>query len=113
MRIEFTFVDDAGNNYQGTAELKPVVKSIVKYVRPLPAGKTDAKGLPARILGLRENGLFHEPRTAAEVHAKLQESYYCLPSRVQMALLRLWKKKRDLRRAVKRIGDRDEIAYVW
>src|SRR5260370_40644598 len=112
MRIEFTLFDDAGNRYQGTAELKGVGPSGWREVRPLPAGNIDPKGLPAQILALREGGFFREPRTASEVHAKLTETYHCLSNRVQMALLRL-QRKRELRKATKRIGDEDCAAYVW
>jgi len=76
----------------------------------LSYGKLNAY-LPFREL-LRTFFQIEQRDDAAEVHAKLQESYYCVLNRVQMALLRL-QKKRELRRAVKRIGDHDEIAYVW
>lgn len=112
MRIEFTLFDDAGNRYQGTAELKVVGPSGVREARPLPAGDVDPKGLPGHILALRESGFFREPRTASEVHAKLTETYHCLLNRVQMALLRL-QRRRELRKATKTIGDEDCAAYVW
>jgi hypothetical protein len=110
MRIEFTLVDDAGHTYQGTAELKAV--AVARNARPLPSGKTDPKGLPAHILALREGGFFREPRTAGEVHSKLAETYHCLLDRVQMALLRL-RRRRELRKASKTIGDQNCDAYVW
>jgi hypothetical protein len=112
MRIEFTLVDDAGNRYQGTAELKALEADGVTKARPLAAGNIDPKGLPAHILTLRESGFFREPRTAGEVHIKLSETYHCLLDRVQMALLRL-QRRRELRKASKRVGDQDCAAYVW
>src|SRR5260370_41807817 len=112
MRIEFTLIDDGGNRYQGIAELKPVRPGGVREIGPLPVGNIDPKGLPAHILALRENGFFREPRTAGEVHTKLSETYHCLSNRVQMALLRM-QRKRELRKATKRIGDEDCAAYVW
>jgi hypothetical protein len=113
VKIEFTLVDDTGNTYQGTAQLRAVgPASAAKDVRPLAAGNIDPKGLPAHILALRESGFFREPRTAAEVHAGLSETYHCLIDRVQMALLRM-QRKRELRKATKRIGEQDFAAYVW
>jgi hypothetical protein len=111
VKIEFTLVDDAGNRYQGVADLKAVV-SASKDLKPLPAGTIDPEGLPARLLALRETGFFREPRTALEVHQELRKTYVCLPNRVQMALLRL-QKRRELRKAEKRDRDRAEVAYVW
>ena len=55
---------------------------------------------------------FREPRTPREVHDKLLETYHCLPNRVQMALLRLHR-KRELRKTVKQIGDQEHTAYAW
>lgn len=69
-------------------------------------------GLPQHILKLRDAGFFREPRTAAEVHAKLQASYHCAADRVVMALLRL-KNARNLRKTSKTVGKKKLIAYVW
>ncbi|WP_372522201.1 hypothetical protein [Sulfuricaulis sp.] len=68
--------------------------------------------LTDRIVALRENGFFPQPRTAGEVHEKLQETYGCELNRVSMALLRL-AKRRELRKAMKNINDKTYQAYVW
>lgn len=112
MKIEFTLLDDLGNRYQGVADLTAVPGGASKELRPLSPGTMDPTGLPARLLALREAGFFREPRTAFEAHQELQKTYVCLPNRVQMALLRL-QKKRELRKAEKRGRDRAEMAYVW
>ncbi len=52
------------------------------------------EGLPSHILGLRDDGFFKEPKTASEVHGKLQSKYHCEPDRVAMALLRLHRRRR-------------------
>lgn len=68
--------------------------------------------LPQHIIKLRDAGFFKEPRTAAEVHAKLQTTYHCAADRVVMALLRL-KNARKLRKTAKIVGKRKLVAYVW
>jgi len=113
MRVEFRLTDDQGKNYQGVAELRKVdaVRSPGESTTHATA-VPKAKGLPEHILTLREDGFFCEPRTPSEVHAKLLESYHCLLNRVQMALLRLHR-KRELRKTTKKIVDHEHIAYVW
>jgi hypothetical protein len=116
MRIEFTVVDDNGRQYFGAADLggvaaEPARAERLKETRPKPDARP-AKGLPNHILHLRENGFFREPRTPAEVHEKLQDTYNCLLDRVQMALLRL-QRRRELRKAVKRTDEQEKTAYVW
>lgn len=68
--------------------------------------------LPQHLAKLRDAGFFKEPRTAAEVHAKLQSSYHCDADRVAMALLRL-KNARKLRKTTKTAGKKKLLAYVW
>ena len=111
MKIEFRLTDDAGNNYQGVAELKAVAGNGGDEIRVVPLG-SDSKGLPGHIIALREGNFFREPRTPVEVHAKLLESYHCLLNRVQMALLRLHRRK-ELRKTEKIMGDQNHTAYVW
>jgi len=119
MRIEFTIVDDHGRRYSGAADLGDasvdptdgVRAAIHREERSNPQDPV-ARGLPDHILHLRESGFFREPRTSSEVHQKLQEAYSCLPDRVQMALLRL-QRRRELRKAVKKVGDQEKTAYVW
>jgi hypothetical protein len=113
MRIEFIVTDGVGKNYQGVAELSEVSagrEADKHHVRTV--AELGVNGLPGRILALREDNFFREPRTPVEVHAKLMETYHCLLNRVQMALLRLHR-RRDLRKTVKKIGDQDQAAYVW
>jgi hypothetical protein len=112
MRIEFTLTDDDGKSYRGAAELEVAAEKAGGAVLQSIAPPADSQTLPTRILALRDAGFFREPRTASEVHAKLLETYHCLLDRVQMALLRL-QRKRELRKATKRVGEREHPAYVW
>jgi len=70
------------------------------------------KTLPAWILKLRDEGQFKQPKTAREAHAKLQSYFPCDLNRVEVALLRLQKRK-QLRKASKVVGDKKQVAYVW
>jgi hypothetical protein len=101
MRIEFKLTDDRGKSYQGVAELGEVTggRGPGTSHTANPTGP-EVKGLPAHILVLRREGFFCEPRRPEEVHAKLMESYYCELNRVQMALLRLHRKRCELNRSM-------------
>ncbi len=119
MRIEFTIIDDHGKRYSGATDLRDTSVDPTHGAQAAidrekrPKGKdTVLRGLPDHILNLRESGFFREPRPPSEVHEKLQETYSCLAHRVQMALLRL-QRRRELRKTVKRVGDQEKIAYVW
>ena len=68
--------------------------------------------LPDHILPLREEGFFRQPRTAPEIHKKLQGVYPCDLNRVEVALYRLHK-KRLLRRTSKGTGESKQVAYAW
>jgi hypothetical protein len=72
-----------------------------------------ASRLPDHIIRLRDSGFLKQPKTPAEVHAKLQATYPCDLNRVAVALLRLQKNKRALRKHSKIVGKRKLIAYVW
>jgi hypothetical protein len=74
--------------------------------------KKERAGLPEHILKLRDAGFMKQPKTANEVHEKLQSSYHCDVNRVAMALLRL-RKRGLLRKASKVSGKRKQVAYVW
>lgn len=80
---------------------KPTKQKVVK----------DKKSLPDHIIGLRDKGFFTQPKTADEVHKKLQSIYHCEPNRVSVALVRLGGK--SLRKASKKIGGKKYKAYVW
>jgi hypothetical protein len=114
MKIEFTLTDDDGKNYEGIAELTALVagRRADQGRVHIVTGPEVKSGLPGHILALREGGFFREPRTPSEVHAKLLETYHCLLNRVQMALLRLLR-RRELRKTIKKIGDQEVAAYVW
>jgi hypothetical protein len=112
MKIEFTLIDDSGNNYQGFAELKAPSLGATGASRAPAVAQSEQQGLPVRILILRDSGFFREPRTPSEVHAKLLETYSCLLNRVQMAVLRLHR-RRELRKTIKKVGDHENTAYVW
>lgn len=77
-----------------------------------PKKKGAGRTLPERILELRENGFFTQPKTAQETLAKLSPTYSCEPDRVMMALLRL-KERRLLRKASKTLNRKKQAAYVW
>jgi hypothetical protein len=111
MKIEFTLTDDNGKNYHGIAELSAIALRRSVDQGPVHSAP-EVRGLPEHILALREADFFHEPRTPVEVHAKLVETYHCLLNRVQMALLRL-QRRRELRKTVKKIGDQEHAAFVW
>jgi hypothetical protein len=68
--------------------------------------------LPNRITELRDGGFFAQPKTSRDVHGKLNPTYACAPDRVSMALLRLVKRKK-LRKASKRVGGKNQVAYAW
>jgi hypothetical protein len=68
--------------------------------------------LPPQILGLRDTGLFAQPKTARDVHAKLSTSYPCELNRVEVALPRLADRKK-LRKTSKLVGGKKQAAYVW
>jgi len=112
MKIEFVLIDDDGKSYRGSAELTTATPPIARAREVRAARRAEPTALPDHVLALREAGFFREPRTASEVHAKLQETYHCLLNRVQMALLRLLK-KRELRKAIKKTNDREQTGYVW
>ena len=84
-----------------------------KAVRKAPTTEPpSAKTLPSYILELRGQGFFKQAKTAKEVHAKLQSVYHCNLDRVVMALLRLQRRK-QLRKSVKLVGKKKQVAYVW
>jgi hypothetical protein len=119
MRIEFTIIDDHGRRYSGAADLGDALADPARDVRATVCQEernspqeSGAKALPGHILQLREGGFFREPRTSSEVHEKLRENYSCLPDRVKVALLRL-QRRRELRKALKKVGDQEKTAYVW
>ena len=72
----------------------------------------DKRKLTDHILELRNKGFLSQPKTAEEVHKKLQETYHCELNRVAVALLRLSNRK-QLRRASKVIDKKTYQAYVW
>jgi hypothetical protein len=113
MKVEIRLIDDAGSTYEGTVQLTPVLAgNDTASIRIAPDSPSEPKGLPGQILALRDANFFREPQTAEDVHKKLSTNYHCLLNRVQMALLRL-QRRRDLRKAVKRNGDQEQAAYVW
>lgn len=117
MRIKITVVDDEGKQYHGAADLtegpgQGTPDAQLGSIADSESKQRQPKGLPGHILALRGDGFFSEPRTPNEVHEKLQRNYRCLLDRVQMALLRL-QRRRELRKAMKRDGDGDKVAYVW
>ena len=74
--------------------------------------KQKFKGLPERILALRDNNFFRTPRTDVEVHAEIIKTYPCDLNRVSVALFRLSKKK-ELRRTTIVKEDKEYVAYAW
>jgi len=80
--------------------------------RVKPEEKQKFKGLPERILALRDNNFFGSPRTDVEVHTEITKTYPCDLNRVSVALLRLSKKK-ELRRTAKVKENKEYVAYAW
>jgi hypothetical protein len=78
---------------------------------PAAAPRT-ANALPKHALRLRDGGFFKPPKTAVETHSKLQSTYPYELNRVQVVLLRLQKKK-QLRKTLKIVGKRKQVAYGW
>ena len=76
------------------------------------AGSKASSKLPDHILSLRDAGFMKQPKTGDEVHGKLQSSYHCDRNRVEVAMLRLHK-RRLLRKTSKTVGKRKKVAYVW
>jgi hypothetical protein len=70
------------------------------------------KKLTDHILGVRNMGFFSRPKTAPVVHKELQGIYHCELNRVEVALLRL-QKRREFRKATKTINGKIYQAYVW
>jgi len=111
MRIEFTLTDNKGHSYSGSATLtqNKVIQSTI-HGETIVLNRT--KNLSAFILDLREAEFFKQPKTGHEVHAALHGKYHCEIDRVQMALLRMQRKK-DLRKAKKNEDGKEQVAYVW
>jgi hypothetical protein len=70
------------------------------------------RSLPGHILQLRDGGFFKQSKTITDVHKKLNPTYECEFDRVAMALLRLLRRK-QLRKTSKKVGKRQQLAYVW
>lgn len=90
---------------------KPRRAQSTKSETPTAMSKKSSK-LPDHILSLRDAGFMKQPKTGDEVHAKLQPIYHCDQNRVEVAMLRLHK-KRLLRKTSKTVGKRNKVAYVW
>lgn len=105
-----------------TSEPKDIIKRIEKLEKAVFGPKkiavaksskaAGANTLADQILHLRSSGFFKSPKTAPEVHAKLQTTYPCEPNRVAVALLRLRNKKGGLRITSKEVGGKKLKAYV-
>ena len=70
-----------------------------------------AKKLSDYILQLKEGNFFKQAKTAKEVRVKLQPIYSCDLNRVEVALLRLQRRKK-LRKTSKLVDKKSQIAYV-
>ena len=112
MRIDFVLTDENGKTYSGAATLVAGPQAAPAKATPAPPVLKEQTSLPEHIIGLREAGFFNHARTGQEVHAALQEKYACQADRVQMALLRLQRKK-SLRKTKKSTEGREQVAYVW
>lgn len=88
---------------EGTAR-KQSVKSKVQII---PA---HSKSLRNHIVEIRDSGFFKQPKTAREIHEKLQTVYPCDLNRVEVALVRLGK---QLRKTSKLQAGKRITAYVW
>jgi len=77
-----------------------------------PQVKGKKQSLSVHIIELRDSGFFSQQKTAEETHAKLSTKYPCKLNRVEVALVRL-SRKRELRKASKVIHEKEYQAYVW
>ncbi len=102
-------------------EINNILKSHEKRISALEAligtsKKTKVKAgkitLSDHIIQLRDNHFFTQPKTADEVHKKLQTKYHCELNRVEVALVRLAGRKK-LRKASKLTKGKKYKAYVW
>lgn len=91
--------------------LEETVFGSQKRVPAKPSKVTDADTLAGQILRLRGNGFFKTPKSAPEVHAKLQSVYPCEAARVLVELFRL-RKKSELRVTSKVVDGKKLKAYV-
>jgi hypothetical protein len=112
MKVQIRLLDHAGRAYEGAVQLVAVPDAKETAAPSRVDVPNQTKGLPGQIIALRDGGFFSEPRTPADVHEKLSVDYHCILNRVQMALLRL-QRRRDLRKAVENIGGESISAYVW
>lgn len=78
----------------------------------MPKIKKGKQSLPKHIMELRDNGFISQPKTAEEIHEKLEASYPCVLNRVEVALIRLCE-RRHLRKAAKKVSGKSCVAYVW
>ncbi len=113
MKAEISVIDNNGNKFVGTVELLSV-KGEKRQPKSSMAEKVSGKvtTLSEHIIKLRNSGFFSRPRTAREVHGKLQGSYHCEIKRVGVALIRL-QKARELRKTNKTENNKTNVAYVW
>ena len=102
--------NDIGDIIGRIEKLEKSVFGVRKEGRKPRSGSSGS--LPDQILGLRDTGFFKQPKTAQEIHTKLQPAYACESDRVAMALLRL-KNKKNLRVTSKVVGGKKIKAYVW
>jgi hypothetical protein len=77
-----------------------------------PKIKGSKQSLSDYMLELRDGGFFSQPKTAEDVHSKLNVKYPCEVNRVAVALVRLAGKK-QLRKASKIVDKKKYKAYVW
>lgn len=103
------------------AEIKKILENHEKRLKRLegePISRVNdsaangRKTLTKVILSSRDSGNFSSPKTAEEIHEKIQRSYPCEINRVAVALLRLSKRK-QLRIASKTVSGKKHKAYTW
>ncbi len=73
---------------------------------------SNSQSLNDHIVNLRDKKYFSQPKTAREVHTRLQSIYLCDLNRVEVALVRLSQKK-QLRKTSKILNGKKVLAYVW
>jgi len=110
-------MDQKEINKQIFKRIEKIEKAVfAKGINPIGTKKNLKLGvktsLPNLILKLRDDRFFSQPKSVSEVHKKLQPIYPCDFNRVEVALLRLYK-KRQLRKTSKMVGSKKIIAYVW
>lgn len=87
--IETDMTNDIKDAIRRIEKLEKAVFGSHKGGAAKPKKTADSDSLAGQILGLHSNGFFKSPKSAPEVHTKLQTTYPCESTRVAVELFRL------------------------